>query len=210
MAGQTGSNDGDVSGNHGGYDYWVVKLSADCTGNCTTPVKLVAFSANSTNNGVVTQWETANETNTAYFVVERSSNGSSFTALGKVAAAGNSSSVLNYSYADNNPLQGRAYYRLQMVDKDGSIAYSNIVSVAGSQLLAVSVYPNPASSFVTIHSSHIAAVQVIDNMGRVVKQVQLKDATNPMLPLSGLPAGVYHLRILTTDGKVSNVGFEKQ
>ncbi|MFP5039881.1 T9SS type A sorting domain-containing protein [Parasediminibacterium sp. JCM 36343] len=211
IAGYTYSNDGDVSGNHGGGDCWIVKLGSDCTGgNCTTPVKLVAFSANSTNNGVVTQWQTANETNAAYFVIERSSNGSSFTALGKVAAAGNSSSMLNYSYIDNNPLQGTAYYRLQMVDKDGSIAYSNIVSVLGSQLLAVSVYPNPASSFVTITGSHIASVQVIDNLGRVVKLLPLKDATNPMLPLSGLPAGVYHLRILTTDGKVSNVGFEKQ
>ena len=29
MAGYTYSNDGDVTGNHGGYDYWIVKLDAD-------------------------------------------------------------------------------------------------------------------------------------------------------------------------------------
>jgi len=46
-------------------------------------------------------------------------------------------------------------------------------------------------------------VQVVDNIGRVVKTVTLKDATNPTLSVGGLPKGVYHLRVQTIDGKVS-------
>ena len=57
---------------------------------------------------------------------------------------------------------------------------------------------------------NIASVQVIDNIGRVVKIVNLKDATNPTLSVNGLQAGVYHLRILTSDGKASAVGMVKQ
>jgi|GEM_PF-889737 len=35
VAGYSESNDGDVSGNNGGYDFWIVKLSNDC--GCTDP-----------------------------------------------------------------------------------------------------------------------------------------------------------------------------
>lgn len=51
---------------------------------------------------------------------------------------------------------------------------------------------------------------MIDNMGRVVKVVSLKDATNPTLSVYSLQAGVYHLRIQNTDGNVSGVGFVKE
>ena len=58
-------------------------------------------------------------------------------------------------------------------------------------------------SVATIKGNHIALVQVIDNIGRVVENVSLKNVTNPTLSVSSLPIGVYHLRVQTTDGKVS-------
>jgi hypothetical protein len=77
-------------------------------------------------------------------------------------------------------------------------------------LTTISVYPNPAKDKVTIGGNHIAEVRVLDNLGRVVKVISLKDATNPTLSLSGLATGTYHLRVQTTDGKVSGVGFVKE
>ena len=68
------------------------------------------------------------------------------------------------------------------------------------------IYPNPAKDNVTIRGNHIASVQVFDNMGRVVKIVSFKDATNPVLSVNSLAAGVYHLRVETIDGKVSSAG----
>ena len=61
-----------------------------------------------------------------------------------------------------------------------------------------------------INGSHIASVQVVDNVGRVVKVIALKDAMNPTLSVSGLQCGDYLLRIQTLDGKLSNVGFVKK
>ena len=72
------------------------------------------------------------------------------------------------------------------------------------------VYPNPAKGSVTISGNHIVSVQVVDNLGKIIKTQTLKDATNPTLSVSGLPVGVYHLRVQTTDGKVSGVGFVKE
>ena len=76
--------------------------------------------------------------------------------------------------------------------------------------LPFTAVPNPARDFVTVKGNHIASVQVIDNIGRVVKTVTLKDATNPVLSVNGLQVGVYHLRIQTTDGNVSGVGMVKE
>ena len=47
-------------------------------------------------------------------------------------------------------------------------------------------------------------------MGKEVKVVSLKDATNPILSIGGLAKGVYQLRVQTTDGKLSKVGFVKE
>ena len=76
--------------------------------------------------------------------------------------------------------------------------------------LPLTVVPNPAKDIVTVYASHIVSVQVVDNMGKIIKAQVLKDATNPILSVSALPTGVYHLRIQTTDGKVSRVGFVKE
>ena len=88
-----------------------------------------------------------------------------------------------------------------------SLVFSQPISIVTSQL---SIYPNPAKSSVVINGSHIASVQVVDNLGKVVKIVSLKDVTNPTLCVSGLPAGVYRLRIHSTNGNVSGVGFIKE
>ena len=115
----------------------------------------------------------------------------------------------SYSFTDMaptpSPLNGVVYYRLVIVDKDGSSSYSKVVSASlTTNNSPLTIYPNPAKDKVTISGNHIASVQVIDNMGRVVKIISLHDATNPVLSVSSLPTGVYHLRIETIDGKVSS------
>ncbi len=156
-------------------------------------------------DGNLINWHTSTELNTNHFVIQHSIDGSSFTDIGTVKAFG--SGANGYQFTDNNPVNGINYYRLKSVDKDGGFSYSKIVSVQftvnSNQL---SVFPNPAKERVTIKGNHIASVQVVDNLGRVLKIVSFKDASNPVLSLSGMPAGIYHLRVQTTDGMVSGVG----
>ena len=73
-----------------------------------------------------------------------------------------------------------------------------------------SINPNPNKDKVIVKGSHIASLQVVDNLGRVIKTQTLKDATNPTLSVSSLPVGIYHLQIQTTDGKVSGIEFVKE
>ena len=177
--------------------------------NMALPVNINDFRVISLVNAMKISWQTATEQNTSHFIIQRSTDGSSFTDIGTVKAIG--SGANSYSSTDNKPTNGINYYRLESVDKDGASTFSKVVScelsVVSKQL---TVYPNPAKSSVTVRGSHIASVQVIDNIGRVVKVVEFKDAANPSLSVSGLGAGVYHLRIQTTDGGVSGAGFLKE
>ena len=173
------------------------------------PVTITTLEAVNKNGSIAIKWLTSTELNTSHFIIQHSTDGASFTDIGTVKAIG--SGANSYEFTDKSPTNGINYYRLQSVDKDGASTYSAVVSC---EWLVVSkqftVYPNPAKSSVTINGNHIVSVQVIDNMGRVVKVVSLKDASNPVLSVSGLQAGVYHLRIQTTDGNVSGVGFVKE
>lgn len=117
------------------------------------PVTLLEFTARPKNSTVLVSWATAMEQDNKYFVIERSADGRSFTAIGRVAGSGNSNNVLHYQFTDVNPLAGTSYYRLQQVDLDGKAALSSIATVRmdnGSKT-ALTVSPNPVTNYVNIN-----------------------------------------------------------
>ena len=196
-----------IPNNQTGEGFLLRLNSSFCSG--TIPVTLLNFTATAKQSEAYLNWHTSTELNTAHFIIQHSTDGSSFTDIGTVKAAG--SGANGYSFTDTHPSNGTNYYRLQSVDKDGASTFSKVVSC---EWLVVSkqftVFPNPAHGNVTINGNHIASVLVVDNLGRVVKTVSLKNATNPDLSVGGLQAGVYHLLVQTSDGKVSGVGFVKE
>ena len=173
------------------------------------PVTIESLSADVVNKLVQLKWQTVLELNIGKYMVQHSTDAKNFVDVGTVNAIG--SRANGYQFIDNNPADGTNYYRLESVDKDGSSSYSKVVSVQftvnSNQL---TVFPNPSKDFVTIKGNHITLVQVIDNIGRVIKTVSLKDATNPVLSVGGLRAGVYHLRIQIMGGEVSSTSFVKE
>jgi len=177
--------------------------------NSTLPISLKDFIATYSENKVLLNWSTATELNSSKFIVQGSTDGISFTNIGSLNAIGNGTN--SYHFTDNKPSNGINYYRLQSLDKDGTSTYSKIVSVSITKDgLPITVYPNPASNSITINCAHISVVQILDNMGKVVKLLPLKDVTNPSLQVGGLTSGVYYLRVQTTDGKVNGVNFMKK
>ena len=169
----------------------------------TVPVSITNYELRITNEKqVVNSWAATNEINVSHYNTQRSTNSKDFETVGTVKAIG--SGANGYQFTDNNPTNGINYYRLKSVDKDGGFSYSKVVSceIVDSRYKIV-VAPNPSKDIVTIQGSHITNVQVVDNLGKIIKIASLKDATNPTLSISGLSAGIYHLCVQTTDGKVS-------
>lgn len=111
------------------------------------PVELIEFTAtyNNFTKTVDLYWETANEINSDYFIVERSEDGKYWYPLLQTDAAGTSFTVKSYAANDPTPLGGINYYRLKEVDNNGVFFYSNIEHIISNQESASGVvYPNPA------------------------------------------------------------------
>jgi len=172
------------------------------------PVSISSIYAIGVGSKINIEWFALTEQNTKHFIVQHSIDGYNFTNIGIINAIG--SGANKYEFTDKSPANGSNYYRLQSIDKDGAKSYSKVVSVQFANGNRFTVYPNPVENTLTISGEHITTVQLFDNMGRTVSSQSLHDATNPLILVNRLSAGVYHLRIQTTDGKSSTVGFIKQ
>ena len=115
-------------------------------------IHLLSFNAVKTSGGSQVTWTTENEQNYTNFTVQRSvDNGTTFSSLGGIASGG----LGTYAYLDNNPFSGSNIYRLMIQDLNGTVTYSNTVtllygnanSTAGSN---ISVYPNPTSNVINL------------------------------------------------------------
>ena len=114
--------------------------------DCTLPLELLAFKAIPKPQQVDLKWVTANETNTAHFNVERSTDGRQFNLLGTVAAAGTSQAMVEYTFVDDAPSKGVNYYRLDQIDISGERSYSNVVSAVYKWgAVHLDLYPNPTN-----------------------------------------------------------------
>jgi hypothetical protein len=136
------------------------------------PLTLVSFSATLQNSTTQLYWKTTNEVNVRNFSIEKSNDGINFYAIATVNA--NNNLVNNYEFTDNSAIQQVAYYRLKMIDKDGSFQYSFIITLKSKVSNRLSVYPNPANNFVTVvHGAPIgnASISVIDVVGKKLQTI---------------------------------------
>jgi hypothetical protein len=107
------------------------------------PIELLSFSAVPNDNKVDLKWETITETDNAYFTIEKSADGKTFTKLIDVPGAGNSTSYREYAEVDYQPYLGTSYYRLKQTDKNGKFTYFNMVPVNFNSKNNIIVFPNP-------------------------------------------------------------------
>ncbi len=167
------------------------------------PVTLENFTAQRRSNNVTINWQTQQELNVKSFEVQRGYNSSNYITISTILAHGNSSIPQAYSYTDNsNSAKGISFYRLKVVDVDGKVSYTYIKSVKG---IGVSsgfiIFPNPSHGNAKITISDIneaTTVQVIDNTGRLVKEIAITN--NSSIELNNLKSGTYFVK---TIGKVS-------
>lgn len=122
------------------------------------PVEMSSFIAykGKDNLEIFLEWETITETNSDYFVIEKSYDGITFHKIAKVNAAGNSSSLQDYSAIDPNPAKGNNYYRIQQVDLDQTMEFSRLINVfinvQGDQPI---IYPNPVKDYLRVYSERL-------------------------------------------------------
>lgn len=183
----------------GGYfDAFLSKINDE-----TFPVLLLDFqvTATSQHKALIT-WQTGSETNTREFVVERSIDGRFFSTIAIVAAIGSNST---YGLEDNNPAKGINYYRLKIIDKDGSFEYSDVKKISLSQILAY-LAPNPVAigaeaTLYIADGNTKTKISICDVGGRILWQGVAINGDAVRLPVSSYMPGMYLVSVQSGDVK---------
>jgi fibronectin-binding autotransporter adhesin len=170
--------------------------------NSPLPVTLVYFTAVAANGEVKLAWETSAEMNNDHFTIERSADALKWEDLQMIAGSGNTATVSDYSAVDAHPLAGLSYYRLEQTDRDGKTTFSGIQIIYSDHGPALVMYPNPASSRLSIMSgANIKTVRVFSAGGQEIRCAVAGGGNEMSLDVSELPVGVYYVRI-AVDGRV--------
>jgi hypothetical protein len=171
-----------------------------------TPVHLISFKTLVVNNLVKLIWTVDNEVNFKEYEIEWCTDANNFQKIATINAVG--SNQASYSYQHNNAFKGNNFYRLKMIDKDGTYTYSYIRTADLSKGLYVNVYPNPAQQYVTIDLNgslqQQAQIILIDHLGREIKRISSINSNSINISLVGLSPGMYHIEVVQSNHTTIN------
>ena len=181
---------------------------ATITVNATPlPVTLTVFKVTKEGKIARLNWETTEETNSDHFEIQHSITGKDWNKIGTVYSHGDSKVRNVYSFNDANPANGDNLYRLKMIDRDATYAYSRIQSARfdGLNSTAVNVYPNPSTDRVFVQDMNLAQVKqasILDMNGHAL--FSTNKVTADGINVSKFNPGTYVLQIKNINGTVSN------
>ena len=145
------------------------------------PLKLITFTARKqANQDVLLKWVTADELNVDRFDIELAAGNEAFNAnqfirLGFVTAKGTAGGEQRYQFPDTELNKtGTRYYRLRIIDKDGTVRYSSVRPVSFSTEVKWQLFPNPSDGLSSLllqgAEGGLAICKLYDGAGRLVKQ----------------------------------------
>ncbi|MCZ7554877.1 MAG: T9SS type A sorting domain-containing protein [Bacteroidia bacterium] len=200
-----------IFANNPGYGaLTIANANCLCPGMSVVPVELLAFSASADNGIVLLRWTTATELNCHGFEVQKAAHGggAEWLALGFVEGAGSTTERRDYFFSDPGTNEGTAFYRLRIIDYDGSFAYSPVVEVRFvTRVLPYTmypVYPNPATENITVSFTLPEAASVSltlytvagTEVTRVMEPREFSAGFHAAtLPTSGLSPGTYVIEL---------------
>jgi len=185
--------------------------------NAPIPVELTSFTATANESSVLINWTTATETNNQGWNIERKQidehGQTSWQRIGFVEGSGTSTTTKNYSFNDDKLSSGKYHYRLQQIDYDGSMTYSDIVEIEinflPGKFALYQNYPNPFNPSTLIKfdvpSASFINLSIYNAIGEKVATLvnEQKEAGIHLVDFNAanLPSGIYIYR-LTSDQNV--------
>ncbi len=188
------------------------------------PISLLDFNLKKLNNrSIQIDWTSSTEINSDFFAVQRSTNGRQWEQLETISAAGNSEVKIDYQYIDKNIPVTRTnssnyYYRLKLVDLDGSYEYSPTrkLILDSFKNAQISIYPNPVSNLLNLNinepllDSQNVMIEIYNLFGQKLFTQKQRINQEISLDLSFLPPAIYSLTITQKDQKIYNTRLLKQ
>ncbi len=178
-----------------------------CPVDLALPLDWISINVKRIKEKHIIEWSTERETNTSHYIVERKRNDEpDFYAIpGRIAAQGNTSSVIHYIYSDENLTRAGTYiYRVKQYDLDGNFSYSKYVSITHAGESKIYLYPNPAKEITNllIETTEISDVliDIFDHTGKLVRNFTIGTLPNIgaqiyEIDLTDINVGMYTLSI---------------
>jgi hypothetical protein len=162
-----------------------------------TPVNWLYVRGEIRDNTAWIEWATGSEQNSRHFELEHSTDGRNFVPMATVAAAGNSSTLKQYTAQHPMPQPGLHYYRIKQVDNDGSYRYSAVITLLQKNGKGITVSPNPVQdhAMVWLGAPDPVTLRLFNANGQLVRQQQTNGQWQYRLNMTGLPSGKYFLQI---------------
>lgn len=170
----------------------------------TLPVDFIYFTVNHSGKHAVLNWATSFEKNSSHFDITKSTDGINFNTIGKVKAAGFSSSVIEYAFKDLEIQNGVVYYQLVEYDFDGQIQYSKVIQTSKNhQKVIAEIYPNPFNDYIEVKLNKIDfnsefSLDIFDIQGTIIKTISSLsfDGGNYVrIPLEEISEGLYLVKL---------------
>jgi Secretion system C-terminal sorting domain len=178
------------------------------------PVELSSLNASVKNDKVELNWTVESALNNLYFEIERSNDANQYQTIGKVTGAGTTAQTVQYSFTDIAPAANTNFYRLKLVDNNGSFKYSAVVTAKldGKIKNALQVYPNPVTDKINLKITAAAAVnstiKIFNNTGGVVYEKNKKLVKGENIIVISRPddlaRGLYFLQV-NTNNEILNI-----
>lgn len=196
----TGNNLPDTKWGYGKLDV-LNFVKAGETANSPLVVDLFDFEAKAKNQTVELTWKTASETNHKHFETQRSVDGVQFETIDLVPGIGNSQILNYYEAIDENPITGKNYYRLKIVDLNNEFTFSEVLRIDFNpnsiHQVGAMVYPNPFQNTLNIQpknwESEEIYLQIVTPTGQIVFQKTIANI-NQNIDLN-LSKGIYFMRL---------------
>ena len=185
----------------GDFNITLSGIAQDCLDATPRSAEFTTLNAYAHKRTVDLEWLTNTSYKSAYYVLEKSTNGIDFQELEMVQNTPKGLETAYFNGLDESPVLGANFYRLKQVFQDGSMAYSRVRKVNfGVDLEAIANFPNPAQEELFMNLSEYAGKQasilISNQFGRIVEEINFEQLPSDLvkIDLSKYSNGLYLIR----------------
>lgn len=170
-------------------------------------IKVITFKAVEYDQSVALDWTVVSQKKLDYFIVQRSTDGITFSDIIRVAGKSAWSEIDSYHTTDDirDLSSDIIYYRLRSVLQSGESSISNIIAIRVDErkIISITVSPNPVKDLlqVSLNASSLSTARlfIVDGSGRTIKKYTENvfpgiNKFNYVEP-AHLPGGIYYLKV---------------
>ena len=154
------------------------------------PVKLLSFNGKIEKKVSTLSWTIESQQDVKQYELEYSLDAKSFTLLKAIIVANN----YQYQYANTKDLGETVFYRLKIIEKNGTATYSNIVLLQTNLNNAVNIYPNPARDYFTVNQKDLKQIEVINESGKIVYNTDILNNSTINVSTKNFAKGIYVIK----------------